>query len=73
MSVTFIISIVVIITCGIYFIVVGASIMISDRVTKNMEKLLKKWIQILFITGKRDYTHSLNTTSQTHSKTLNWN
>ncbi len=42
MSITFIISMIVIITCGIYFIVVGASIMISERVTKNMEKLLKK-------------------------------
>ena len=42
MNLTFIISMVVIITCALYFIVVRATILISDRVTKNMEKLLKK-------------------------------
>lgn len=34
MSITFIVSMIVIITCGIYFIVVGASIMISEYLSR---------------------------------------
>ncbi|MDX1959168.1 MAG: hypothetical protein SFU98_11385 [Leptospiraceae bacterium] len=38
MSITFIIGIVVILSWGIYFILIGASRIIADRVTKNLNE-----------------------------------
>ncbi len=38
MSLTFVIGIVIILTWAIYFIVIGASRIIADRVTKNLKE-----------------------------------